>query len=301
MFRRNVGALNLFRGTRVAYPSQLVLKQYEFYENITKDDKVVQSYMDEFGSPPRSQEMTNKYGRYGEFSNPAFAKVDTSKEVVLNSYPEGTPYSRIECQHGSTDMTTWAASMFDEEFFRKNILKPKPTLETEDRARVLDYVLNSSLIGLTALGIRYTIAPVWWMGQPKMTLVFESNVEVEIGPMDDKECRTVVWRGKPVFLYKRSDFQRKQLEEVPLSALKDPQADKERFPVKNEYAVVIGICTHLGCVPAPNEGIYMGFFCPCHGSHYDASGRIRQGPAPLNLEIPPHKWLDDSTIFLGKM
>jgi len=303
MFRRSTSALNIFRPSRIAAipPITWSLRQQEYFENITKDDGIVQSFRDEFGNPPRSQEMINKYGRLGEFSNPAFAKIDTSKEVVLNTYPEGTPYSRIECQHGSTDLTTWAGSMFDEEFFRANILKPKPTLENEDRARVLDYILNSTLIGFTALGTRYAIAPIWWMGQPKMTLVFESNVEVEIGPMDDKECKTIVWRGKPVFLYKRSDAQRKTLQDTPLSALKDPQADLDRFPTKNEFAVVIGICTHLGCVPSPNEGIYMGFFCPCHGSHYDASGRIRQGPAPLNLEIPPHKWLDENTIFLGKM
>lgn len=300
MLRRSATSLNLFRATPVASIG-VVLRQYEFYENITKDDGLVQSLKDEFGSPPRSQEMTTRFGRYGQFSNPAFAKVDTSKEIVLNSYPDGTPYSRIECQHGN-DMTTWSGSMFDEEFFRKNILKPKNAyLDNEDRNRVMDYVLNSTLIGFTALGIRYTICPFWWMGQPKMTLVFESNVEVEVGPMDAKECRTIVWRGKPVFLYKRSEFQRKQLDETPLSALKDPQTDKDRFPIKNEFAVVIGICTHLGCVPAPNEGIYMGFFCPCHGSHYDASGRIRQGPAPLNLEVPPMKWLDDNTLFLGKM
>jgi len=278
--------------------SVALVKQFEFRETITKDDRPVSSFGDEFGAPPRSQEMINKYGRYGEFSNPAFTKVDTTKEVVLNSYPEGDVYGRIENYH--PDPTKFSACQYDEEFFRKHILKPKASLDNEDRARVMDYGLNATMIMFTVLAIRYSLAPVWWMGQPRMTLVFESNIEIEIGPMDDKECKTIVWRGKPVFLYKRSAMQMNQLKETPLSALKDPQTDEQRFPEKRDYALVIGICTHLGCIPAPNEGLYMGFFCPCHGSHYDASGRIRQGPAPLNLEIPPHKWLDENTLFLGK-
>jgi ubiquinol-cytochrome c reductase iron-sulfur subunit len=302
MLRRTVASRQLFQGTRVCRPIFVIgmNAQYELHEVIVKNDQPVNSIFQELGAPPRSAEMTQKYGRFAEFSNPAFAKVDTSKEVVLNSYPDGTPYSRIECQHG-TDMSTWSACMYDEEFFRKNILKPPTPMDQEDRARTLDYLLNSTLIAFSALGIRYIVAPLWWLGQPRMTLVFESNVEVEIGEMLAKECKTIVWRGKPVYVYKRNASQLKALGETPMNALKDPQTDEQRFPVNRDYAVVIGICTHLGCVPAPNEGIFMGFFCPCHGSHYDASGRIRQGPAPLNLEVPPHRWIDDGTIFLGQM
>jgi len=299
MLRRTVASKQLFRSTFVCRPSVLVLSQFEFFENITKDDQLINSLKDEFGSPPRSQEMVTKYGRYGEFSNPAFAKVDTSKEFVLNTYPDGTPYSRLECYNDGADLSTWSASMFDEAFFRKHILIPKPTLDVEDKARTLDYAFNSSLIALTALGIRYLVAPLWWMGQPNMTLVFMSNVEVELGEMAPRECKTVVWRGKPVYVYRRNTLQMQMLNETPMSALKDPQTDAQRFPTNREYCVVIGVCTHLGCVPAPNEGIFNGFFCPCHGSHYDASGRIRQGPAPLNLEVPPHIWVTDGTIFLG--
>lgn len=295
MLRKSTSSL--FRSTPLCRPSMLVMKQFEMRDPITKDDRVVNSPGDEFGAPPRSQEMVNKYGRMAEFSNPAYTKVDTSKEVVLNTYPEGDAYGRIE---NHVDIKTYSACQYDEEFFRKNILKPKKPVDQEDRARTLDLVLNSCLAGLVLIAVRYMVAPMWWIGQPRMTLVFESNIEVEIGQMDDKECKTIAWRGKPVYLYKRSANQLKQMADVSTSSLKDPQTDQERFGDKIDYCVVLGICTHLGCIPIPNEGMYLGFFCPCHGSHYDASGRIRVGPAPLNLEIPPHNWIDDQTIFLGK-
>lgn len=298
MLRRTYLSQQAFRPTATNRFSLFLIKQLEFRECITKDDRVIGSFHDEFMAPAKNQEMVNKYGRYAEYSNPAFAKVDTTKEIVLNTYPDGTPYSRLEVHY--PDLQKYHANRYDEEFFRKKILKDKPTIETEERARILDWALNTTMITLTALGVRYALAPVWWIGQPRMTMVFESNIEVEIGQMEERECKTIVWRGKPVFLYRRSAAQMAQLAEVPNSALKDPQTDKERFPDNSAYAVVIGICTHLGCVPQPNEGIFMGFFCPCHGSHYDASGRIRQGPAPLNLEIPPHRWIDEGTIFLGK-
>ncbi|EPY35030.1 ubiquinol-cytochrome c reductase iron-sulfur subunit [Strigomonas culicis] len=148
---------------------------------------------------------------------------------------------------------------------------------------------------------RYAVLPLWYVGQPAMSMVGQMNIEAEIGSLEDRECKTVVWRGKPVFVYKRSERQMKEILETPMSQLKHPETDEARFPEKRDMAVVIAICTHLGCVPIPNEGLFNGFFCPCHGSHYDASGRIRQGPAPLNLEVPPYKWLDENNIYMGKL
>ena len=86
--------------------------------------------------------------------------------------------------------------------------------------------------------------------------------------------------------------------DVNMSELRDPQTDAERV-VKEETLVLLGVCTHLGCVPINNAGDYNGWFCPCHGSHYDTSGRIRKGPAPLNLEIPPYEFIDDNKIVVG--
>ena len=86
--------------------------------------------------------------------------------------------------------------------------------------------------------------------------------------------------------------------EVNLSELRDPQTDADRV-VKEETLVLLGVCTHLGCVPINGAGDYNGWFCPCHGSHYDTSGRIRKGPAPLNLEIPPYEFIDDTKLIVG--
>merc|ERR1719329_1623614 len=108
---------------------------------------------------------------------------------------------------------------------------------------------------------------------------------------------TVKWRGKPVFIRHRTDEEIAVEAAVSMGSLKDPQTDAERAP-DAEWLVVLGICTHLGCVPISNAGDYGGWFCPCHGSHYDGSGRIRKGPAPLNLEVPPYK-LADGKLIIG--
>merc|ERR1719231_79474 len=115
-----------------------------------------------------------------------------------------------------------------------------------------------------------------------------ASTEVNIGEIEEGAAITVKWRGKPVFVRHRSEDEIAKVAKVPLSDLKDPQSDADR--AKNpEWLVVLGVCTHLGCVPINGAGDFGGYFCPCHGSHYDASGRIRKGPAPENLAIPPYE------------
>ena len=109
---------------------------------------------------------------------------------------------------------------------------------------------------------------------------------------------TVKWRGKPVFIRHRTEAEVGLANDVDASTLRDPQEDGLRV-VNPEWLVVVGVCTHLGCVPLANAGDYNGWFCPCHGSHYDTSGRIRKGPAPLNLEVPPYEFVDDQKILVG--
>ncbi len=101
---------------------------------------------------------------------------------------------------------------------------------------------------------------------------------------------TFKWQGKPLFVRHRTPEEIEAMSAVDMSKLPDPQADKDRVQAgKEKWLVVLGICTHLGCVPLSHAGDFNGYFCPCHGSHYDASGRIRKGPAPLNLALPPYK------------
>ena len=125
-----------------------------------------------------------------------------------------------------------------------------------------------------------------------------ATVEVDISSLEEGQSKTVLWRGKPLFIKHRSKKEIDDAINVNINELPDPEKDEKR--VQNpKYLVLVGVCTHLGCVPASDKGDYKGWFCPCHGSHYDTSGRIRKGPAPKNLAIPPYKFKDQNTILIG--
>lgn len=125
-----------------------------------------------------------------------------------------------------------------------------------------------------------------------------ASIEVDLSSIEPGTTVTVKWRGKPVFIRRRTEDDIKLANSVELASLRDPQEDSAR--VKNpEWLVVIGVCTHLGCIPLPNAGDFGGWFCPCHGSHYDISGRIRKGPAPYNLEVPTYSFLDEMKLLIG--
>jgi ubiquinol-cytochrome c reductase iron-sulfur subunit len=136
-----------------------------------------------------------------------------------------------------------------------------------------------------------------------------STVEVNVTPIQVGQAVTVKWRGKPVFIRHRTPEEIKEAEAVPMSALPDPQTDNSRVTdtakkVRPEWLIMIGVCTHLGCVPLGNKpgdpkGEYGGWFCPCHGSSYDTSGRIRKGPAPKNLVVPEYLFSTDSLVRIG--
>jgi len=125
-----------------------------------------------------------------------------------------------------------------------------------------------------------------------------ASLEVDLSSIDPGNTVTVKWRGKPVFIRRRTQDDIQLANSVNVTSLRDPQEDAERV-IDPEWLVVVGVCTHLGCVPLPNAGDYGGWFCPCHGSHYDISGRIRKGPAPYNLEVPTYKFLEDNKMLIG--
>ncbi len=132
-----------------------------------------------------------------------------------------------------------------------------------------------------------------------------ASIEVDLSPIEVGQAITVTWRGKPVFIRRRSQAEIKEAQAVEATDLIDAETDADRVKEgKEEWLVMVGICTHLGCVPlgqkaADVKGEYDGWFCPCHGSHYDTSGRIRKGPAPKNLEIPEYEFLSDTRIKIG--
>ncbi|GLT46411.1 hypothetical protein SLA2020_201610 [Shorea laevis] len=125
-----------------------------------------------------------------------------------------------------------------------------------------------------------------------------ASLEVDLSSIEPGTTVTVKWRGKPVFIRRRTEEDIKLANSVDIASLRDPQEDSAR--VKNpEWLIVVGVCTHLGCIPLPNAGDFGGWFCPCHGSHYDISGRIRKGPAPFNLEVPTYNFLEENKLLIG--
>ncbi|XP_066099488.1 cytochrome b-c1 complex subunit Rieske, mitochondrial [Saccopteryx bilineata] len=125
-----------------------------------------------------------------------------------------------------------------------------------------------------------------------------SKIEIKLSDIPEGKNMAFKWRGKPLFVRHRTKKEVDQEAAVDVAQLRDPQHDLERVK-KPEWVILIGVCTHLGCVPIANAGDFGGYYCPCHGSHYDASGRIRKGPAPLNLEVPYYEFTSDDLVVVG--
>ncbi len=155
----------------------------------------------------------------------------------------------------------------------------------------------------SAVGVGYAAWPFIKQMNPAADTLAASTTEVDLGPIEEAQSITVVWQGKPVFIRRRTAAEIKAARDVDLAMLPDPEADDKRVQ-KPEWLILVGICTHLGCIPkgqrtGERRGDYGGWFCPCHGSHYDTSGRIRKGPAPDNLPVPGYKFLSDTVIRIG--
>lgn len=135
---------------------------------------------------------------------------------------------------------------------------------------------------------------------PSADVLAQATTEVDVSSIGEGQMLTVPWQGKPVFILHRNADMIKAARDDDGDSMIDQQKDADRVQ-KPEWLVVLALCTHLGCVPQPvGTGDYGGFLCPCHGSHYDTSGRIRKGPAPKNLEVPFYEFKDDSTLVIGK-
>jgi len=125
-----------------------------------------------------------------------------------------------------------------------------------------------------------------------------AQIEIDLNNIPEGKHVTFKWRGKPLFVRHRTPSEIEAAENTDVSVLRDPEHDNQRIQ-KSEWLVLIGICTHLGCVPVSHAGEFGGYFCPCHGSHYDTSGRIRKGPAPLNLEVPEYFFKEEGLLVVG--
>jgi ubiquinol-cytochrome c reductase iron-sulfur subunit len=176
--------------------------------------------------------------------------------------------------------------------------------------------LQIASAGFLLVGGAAALWPLIDQMNPDASQLALASIEVDLAPVKEGQAITVVWRGKPVFIRHRTAKEIEEARAVPLDELPDPNAenmglpgataiDENRVkPGKDQWLVLIGICTHLGCIPKGQavgdvKGEYGGWFCPCHGSAYDTSGRIRKGPAPRNLEVPPYEFVSDTTIKIG--
>ena len=162
---------------------------------------------------------------------------------------------------------------------------------------------------VTGAGAAIGTAAIGWTFidymDPSKDVLALSSVEVDLTPIVAGQGITVLWQGKPIFVRHRTDKEIKEAQDVQMSQLIEPQPDSARVKAgHDQWIVLIGICTHLGCVPLGNKptdprGDWGGWFCPCHGSQYDTSGRVRHGPAPANLGLPPYAFGSDTKIKIG--
>ncbi len=178
---------------------------------------------------------------------------------------------------------------------------PPPPYVLERRDFLL--MTTCAIGGVGALGFLW---PFFQSLAPAADIEALSTVDVDLSPIPEGEGITVLWRGSPIFIRHRTPQEIEEARKTPMSSLLDPAKDQDRVkPHQEAWLVVFGVCTHLGCVPVgqkpfQNRGEWGGWFCPCHGSEYDTSGRVRRGPAPTNLPIPPYRFLDEKTLRIGQ-
>jgi len=176
--------------------------------------------------------------------------------------------------------------------------KPRANLRYDPTRRAHMYVMYGGCYGVGLIAARNIIQGIvhyHWPGKDAQAM---SSIEVKMSDIPLGSCIVLSWKDKPVFIWHRTPKQIADAEADDHVEMRDPQTDSERVKDK-EWYVSMAVCTHLGCIPIYGAGSFKGFFCPCHGSHYDASGRARKGPAPLNLQIPKYSF-DEDVIVIGK-
>ena len=170
-------------------------------------------------------------------------------------------------------------------------------MEEDKKTNRRDFIFSASY-ALGAVGVGAAVWPLIDQMNPDASVKALASTEVDVSGVEKGQSITVLWRGKPVFIRRRTEEEIAKAKDVKLEELPHPETDEER--AKNpEWLVMLGVCTHLGCVPLGDKGEYGGWFCPCHGSHYDTSGRIRKGPAPTNMEVPKYEFVNANTIKIG--
>jgi ubiquinol-cytochrome c reductase iron-sulfur subunit len=184
---------------------------------------------------------------------------------------------------------------------------PETAQETgaaEDGVRRRDFI-NIAAVSAAGVGGAAAVLPLVSQMAPSADVLAESTTEVDISAIESGQAIKAIFRKQPLFIRRLTEAEMAEAQDTPLSELRQPETLADRTKEGNEDVLVtMGVCTHLGCVPlgaaeGENKGEYGGYFCPCHGSHYDTAGRIRKGPAPTNLEVPEYAFTGETTILVG--
>ncbi|TVR81120.1 MAG: ubiquinol-cytochrome c reductase iron-sulfur subunit [Rhodospirillales bacterium] len=182
-----------------------------------------------------------------------------------------------------------------------NTVSSPPGHQDEGETRRDFLLVTTATVGV--VGVALAAWPFIHSMNPAADTLAVATTGVDLAPIDPGQRITVMWRGKPVFISHRTEAEIEAARAAPAGDMIDPEPDEARI-IEPQWLVVVGVCTHLGCIPLGQRsgdprGEFQGWFCPCHGSHYDTSGRIRRGPAPTNLPVPPYEFVDDTSIQIG--
>merc|ERR1712142_782032 len=251
-----------------------------------------------FVSKPFQRRMQSvvKAASLGQLSRATSSTVPNLAGAVAQGAPAAAAAvsSQVRCLHaGNMDVPDFS-------YYRRSAVKDSAansSYSVGDR-NGFSYMMAASLGVAGAYGGKSIVNQFissWSASQDVLAL---AKIEIKLGDIPEGKNMTFKWRGKPLFIRHRTAQEIEECVAVDPASLRDPQHDNDR--VKDpEWLVILGVCTHLGCVPIANAGEFGGYYCPCHGSHYDASGRIRKGPAPLNLEVPYYEFPEEGLLVVG--
>lgn len=176
----------------------------------------------------------------------------------------------------------------------------EPGIDTHNNGETRRDFMVLTASAIAGIGAAVAAWPFVDSMNPSADVLALASIEVDISSIQPGQNIKVMWRGKPVFIRRRTPEEIAAANDVNLAELVDPEPDSARVKQGHEeWLVTVGVCTHLGCVPLVNQGEYNGWFCPCHGSSYDTSGRIRKGPAPKNLLVPEYTFVSDTVVRIG--
>lgn len=199
----------------------------------------------------------------------------------------------VRCVHNDVAVPDFSA------YRRQDVLDATTSSQSSSEARKgFSYLVTATTCVATAYAAKNVVTQFISSLSASADVLALSKIEIKLSDIPEGKNMAFKWRGKPLFVRHRTQAEINQEAEVDLSKLRDPQHDLDRVK-KPEWVILVGVCTHLGCVPIANSGDFGGYYCPCHGSHYDASGRIRKGPAPYNLEVPTYQFLGDDVVVVG--